>query len=377
MMRHLNDGVLLAYRDRQVTGSRKQSVEAHLNTCPTCQKRLETLAEDREFTTDMLSALKPNAFEQPNARQALAAFQRNDMMSKQEKRMFIKSKRAQRIAVGIASVAALTATFSLAPVRAFASDLLSIFRVEKFVIVNVEDERLDEISEAIDENLFFGEEEVLQDPGEPVHVGSVDEAAAQAGFTPRIPVGYGEPTEIVVQGPLQVRYTPDIEVLQEVFTTLGLDPTLLPDNIDGQPFTFTMPSSIGLTYYDEDTNSEFQIVQVPSPTADVPDGVNMQQLGEAMLQVLGMSPEEAANMSANIDWTSTLILPIPATTLASIQEVSVDGTTGLLMDGAWEEGSDGEASNTNSILWQKGGMVYVAADDTNSTKLLEFIESLQ
>jgi hypothetical protein len=300
----------------------------------------------------VLSALKPNALEQPNVRQALAAFQRNDVMSKQEKRMFIKSKRAQRIAVGIASVAALTATFSLAPVRAFASDLLSIFRVEKFVIVNVEDERLDEISEAIDENLFFGEEEVLQDPGEPVYVGSVDEAAAQAGFTPRIPAGYGEPTEIVVQGPLQVRYTPDIEVLQEVFTTLGLDPTLLPDNIDGQPFTFTMPSSIGLTYYDEDTNSEFQIVQVPSPTADVPEG-------------------------ANIDWTSTLVLPIPATTLASIQEVSIDGTTGLLMDGAWEEGSDGEASNTNSILWQKGGMVYVAADDTNSTNLIEFIEALQ
>ena len=360
-----------------MSGSKRQAVEAHLKTCPTCQKRLEALTEDREFTDNVLSALKPNALEQPDVRRALAAFQHNDVMSIQEKRMFIKSKRAQRLAAGIASVAALTAALSLAPVRAFASDLLSIFRVEKFVIVNVEDERLDEISEAIDENLFFGEEELLQDPGDMVTVGSVDEAAVQAGFTPRTSVGYGDPTEIAVQGPMQIRYTPDIEALREVFSTLSLDPTLLPDNIDGQPFTFTMPSSVSLSYYNEDIDTAFQIIQAPSPTADVPDGVDMQQLGEAMLQMLGMSPEEAANLSANVDWTTTLILPIPNTALASIQEVSVDGTTGLLMDGVWEEGPDGEFSNVNTIMWQKGGMVYVATDDTNSTHLLEFIETLQ
>ena len=77
------------------------------------------------------------------------------------------SRRYQRIATFVAALAVIAGLFSLAPVRAFASNLLGIFRVERFIVVDVSEERLEQIEAALDGS-FFGEQEVLEDPGDPV-----------------------------------------------------------------------------------------------------------------------------------------------------------------------------------------------------------------
>jgi hypothetical protein len=41
----------------------------------------------------------------------------------------------------------------------------------------------------------------------------------------------------------------------------------------------------------------------PAPPS-VPPGLNLGQISEAYLQILGMSPEEAASFAANVDWTT-------------------------------------------------------------------------
>jgi anti-sigma factor RsiW len=385
-MRHLNDGTLMAYRDRQLPPEEQQAVEAHVATCQVCQERLRLLEADAGRVSRLLSALNPGPFERADARRALADLQTTLMEDKERRQlipMFDKirsDKRLQRALTGIAALVVLAGLFSLAPVRALASEFLSLFRVERFAVVEVSPERLEEIDEAIDENMYFGEQEILEE-GDVYQVDSLDEAADAVGFKLRVPKGYGDPSEITVSELQKARFTPDLEAMREVFGVLGLDPALLPEEIDGQPFEITLPAGVALAYNDygeeEDDSGSFVVAQMPSPEAEVPGDIDPQQLGEAMLQLIGMSPEEAARLSEKIDWTTTLVLPIP-TDLATVQEINVDGTTGLLFEEHGDTDDDGMYHRSRVLLWQKGGKVYViTGEDIGTSDLLDIADSLK
>ena len=187
-----------------------------------------------------------------------------------------------------------------------------------------------------------------------------------------MPVGYGDPSDIAVTEGGSVTYTPDLQSMRAVFAALGMDPELLPESIDGQPFTITVPAGVALSY--DDGEHDFGIMEMPSPSVDVPDGVDMEALGEAMLQAYGMSPREARRLSRSIDWTTTLVLPIP-TDLASVSEISVNGNSGL-----WFEQTDGPedgSHNGNALLWEADGTVYMVAGDISANTLMDIATSLQ
>ena len=65
-----------------------------------------------------------------------------------------------------------------------------------------------------------------------------------------------------------------------------------------------------------------------------------------------MSPEDAAHFSQNIDWTTTLVLPIPSYG-TSYQDYTVDGVTGTLI----LQTGNGQSSQY-MLMWVKDGIVY-------------------
>jgi hypothetical protein len=283
---------------------------------------------------------------------------------------FRTNKNAQRAAIGVATVLVVAGLLALAPVRALASSFLGLFRVEHFAVVDVDSARLEEIAQALDENMSDAENSVQQAMGDSYSVSSLAEAADVVGFAPLVPAGYGDPSDIQVTEGGSITYTPDVQSLRAVFVALGMDPELLPESIDGQPFTITVPAGVALSY--DDGEQGFGIIQMPSPSVDVPDGVDMEALGEAMLQVYGMSPREARRLSRSIDWTTTLVLPIP-TDLASVSEVLVNGNSGL-----WFEQADSSGDGAGgSLLWEAGGKVYMVAGFGSSITLMDIATSLQ
>jgi hypothetical protein len=374
-MKHLHDGALLAYPEAGPAAPDYEAIRAHLTVCAACRARLEALRAERDRVSRALAALEPGPLDAPHAQRALASI-RETVSRKESETMIGKLKnnrQLQRAAAIAAAVVVLAGLLALPPVRALASDFLALFRVEHFVVVNADSERMEQIVRALDENMFFGEQEVIEEMAEPMPAASLEEAAALAGFTPRAPQGYGEPARIEVAGGGHVRYTPEVEALRAVFEAVGLDPALLPDSINGKPFDITIPLGVALTYDDgdPDTHQDFTVMQVPSPVVEVPEGIDMQALGEAMLQLIGMSPQEAARLSRSIDWTTTLVVPVP-TDIASVREVQVDGTIGLLFDAA---GYDPSAAG--ALLWQKDGIVTMIAGSSSSMRLLAVAESLE
>ncbi len=374
--RHPGDGLWMAYHDHELSPEAHHAAEAHLAACDRCREHITAITQMAASIEDRLSSLAPIEHERSDAHRALAQMRQSIQHRKEQTMLerFTTSKRTQRWVFGFAALAVVIGLFALEPVRAFASDFLGLFRVEKFVVVDIDPGRMDQIANAIDENMSFGSLEIFGEENGGTVVETLDEAAAAAGFTPRTIDGE-DPSMILVISGNTASFTPDVASMRQVFAALDLDPSLLPDNIDGETFTFTTKPGVSQTFTDASGEIAFAIMQMPSPTVDGPSDVDLQQLGNAMLQLMGMSPQETARLSENIDWTSTFIIPVPRD-LASVREVQVNGVTGLLFDA--RSVSDEAHPPSSALLWQQNGYVFgVTTANMVDSDLVELANSLK
>lgn len=270
--------------------------------------------------------------------------------------------------------------FSLPPTRALAQDFLNLFRVKKFAAIQIDPARMSQFENLdIDtEQLFADKVQVLQEPGKPVKVASVQEASERAGFAVAVPSALpnNAKMEAYVQGAAASVVTADVAKIQELLNLIGVNDVEVPAQLDGAQITIRKPAAVVLNY--ETRAYEFSLMQSPSPEVELPAGVEMRQLGEIGLRVLGLSADDARDFAAKVDWNSTFLIPIPANA-AEVRQVNVNGAEGLMIS----------ASNTSEnrrspygrghtlILWANNGIVYGLQGNGGSTDLLEIANSVQ
>jgi hypothetical protein len=271
-------------------------------------------------------------------------------------------KRFRPVYVTALVVLFLGVAFSFPAVRAAASDFLGIFRVQKFAPIYVSHQQLQLLMEVADGGLYPGEIEMIDPPGEPVAVASVAAAEAEAGFDVRLPEDLGEPAAIYTVDGGQGQLTIDVVKARQLLAAAGADPTLLPDSLEGQIVDVTIYDGVAL-----DWANGVEMMQTTSPLVDYPDDVNTVAIGEAILQALGVEPEQARHLAESIDWTNTLLFPVPQD-IASFLEVEVDGVNGLGLAGVDNEHS--------ALFWQKDGMLYALTGEIPLTELADIADSL-
>ena len=110
------------------------------------------------------------------------------------------------------------------------------------------------------------------------------------------------------------------------------------------------------------------MLQTVSPVVQYPDELDPALVGEALLQVLGLNPLEANRLANQIDWTSTLLLPIPSS-MASFQEVTVQGVSGI--------GLSSVDGTINALVWQQNGRLYLLAGAQSTEVLTELANSVE
>ena len=75
-------------------------------------------------------------------------------------------------------------------------------------------------------------------------------------------------------------------------------------------------------------------------------------------------------LPSTVDWTSTLVVPIPRNA-ATYEQVTVDGVTGTLIQRPADD------APRFALLWVKDGIVYaISGLGTNSEKAIEMANSL-
>jgi hypothetical protein len=237
-----------------------------------------------------------------------------------------------------------SAAFAFPSVRAAASDFLGLFRVQKFAAISVSPEQLALLEEIAQSGLMPGEVQMIQEPGQPTAVNSLAEAQSVSGLNLKTLAELGTPDQIYTMTGGSGRLIVNVEDTRAIVETVGVDPALIPDSLDGQPVNLTVYPAVSLQW------DEIVLLQSPSPLVEYPEDLDTAALGEALLQILGMNERQARRLARDVDWTNTLLLPVPEN-VASFTEVRVNGVSGLALTSL--NGRDA------ALMWQKDGIVYI------------------
>ncbi len=271
----------------------------------------------------------------------------------------------RRLATAVSlAITLLIITFSFPAVRAAASDLLSLFRVQKFAAISISPEQLAMLEQIADQGLIPGELRIAQEPGQLTPVDSLREAANLTGLTAvRTLSTLGEPTEIFISEGGSADFTVDEANARALLEAANLDPDLLPSGVDGARITIVTFNGVEQRWEDGTT-----LLQLDSPLVQYPERLDPAVLGEALLQILGLNPLEASRLAHQIDWTSTLLLPIP-TNMASFEETTVNGTSGI--------GLSSLDNAVHALIWQENGRLYLLVAAKTMPELAELANTLE
>jgi hypothetical protein len=393
MNTHLDDGQLRAALD----GELSKNELAHLADCAICRSRQEELESQLQFASDKLAFLaSATNTSRLSSASAWSRFKSHKLTQK-ETSMFRKLFSAPIVRYGVPTLLVLALVFAFPATRALAGELLNLFRVQRVTVVPVDFTGMEQLNGAVGNNIsqLISESVTMQkEPSDPVNVATADEASQLAGFNVRAPQDI-TPSRISVMSGASFAFTIDRAKAQALLDEAGRGDLVLPDEVDGADVSVNIPSSVSIAFgtcpepsnegeaareMERETSTSGSpgrvykdciiFAQIPSPEVSAPASLDIAKLAQIGLEFTGMTAEEAAQFTSTVDWTSTLVVPIPKNA-ASYQQVSVDGVTGTLI----ERPSDDAPQF--ALFWVKGGIIYtIGGLGSNSQRALEIANSL-
>jgi Putative zinc-finger len=404
----IHDGNLRQYLDGELAGAELAEVTEHLASCADCVGRLEKTRVAKTQTAAALATLAPAADgDAINPAMAYAQFTRQ-FAADREPKTWINRLLAPRWRPvwGLAAVALIViVSVSINPVRAWAQRVLAMLRVEKIQVVSIDPTTLMSSSGPDSHpyklfNQFVADNVVVtMDPGKPQVVSNLKTATQLAGYQVRVIGSLGAPQSIDVTGETAFQMTVNRDRVTTLLNEIGRSDIHIPESANGALIAVHIPKTVISMYGDcpvrrgygggnsqsqaealaerkmermanmKDTNCTY-LIQAPSPTVSVPPDLNMSDIAEAALELAGMTPAEAQSFCQTVDWSSTLVVPIPRNT-SSYEKVTVDGVEGTLITETLSQG------NRYSLMWIKNGVIHSLGGHGNSSDALSVAASLR
>jgi hypothetical protein len=375
-------GSLQAYLEGEVTAGEKAEIEEHLAACRLCMEKYSEIRQNQAFTNSMLSGyMQLLGRGEVDTGAAWDRFKGEYIHRKESKynktitwkgvlTMLSRYRAASTAAVLILAIAV---SFSFGAVRTAASELLTIFRVEKVKTVNITPSDIASIERAMREGAGqvdienFGKLEFIGNQKE--EKTTLEAASGAVDYDIKLPAaltGYSDP-ELYMNPGSTMKFTLDTVNTNKFLQSFGSE-KLLPDDLNGKTFTVEIPAQITAKYHGAG-NSEIVIGQGRSPELEAP-GSDVLTIRDALLG-LPFLPEHLRSQLASVnDWQHTFIVP---NIEGSSQEVKVAGTEGVFITPP-EGSGDGDSSG---LIWQKDGVVYGICGDLTQQQALAIANSMK
>lgn len=286
--------------------------------------------------------------------------------------------RAPRFAVAFAALAAVSALFLFPGVRASAQAFLDLFRVQNFVAVSFDPARMERLSTSkLDLGHIFGDKvEKLIEPGPSRAFLTASEAGAATGLFVRVPSTLPRrlaADTVWVEGEGKARMTVSGQKLREAMDLMDVRDLAVPAGIDGATLEVHTYPVVRQTFR-RDGMKAF-LVQSKSPEVSLPGNVQLAQLGEIALRMLGMEANDARSMANRIDWRGTMLVPVPADA-GAFREVTIQGQKGLLVTRAEQTDDKGRKRSPGTmVLWSDGQHVFAVGGNVGTEEVLAMAES--
>ncbi|MBI2864111.1 MAG: hypothetical protein HYX94_06065 [Chloroflexi bacterium] len=377
-------GKLRAFCDGEVASGEAKQIETHVARCISCREQLDGVRKAGSFVAAKMNAIAPLPGEAPPGIEAsLAAIRRR------EPRLATKTAEGNtarglsrwigglvagatfhwRASVaGLVAVAVVISLVALPPVRTIADDLLGIFRVQKFTQVTLDPGTLKNLPN-FDPSKMGTFDGITREPSSST-VASPAEAAARLDFPLRLPqhlpAGVTNNPKLAVTDSFSVAYTFDLARATTYMASMGITGIDLPKSLNGQKISGTMPVHVIASYGEGVPGAAMALFQGRSPVVEIPDGVNLDEVFNAIYSLPGLPPELVVQLRA-IDWRTTA--PVPVLKGDTSRKLTVDGVEGLLVRNDIEK--------VTVLFWQKDGIVYVMAGDVADSDLVAAANSLK
>ncbi len=373
-MRCLSEGQLRAKIDGELSREELLELDRHMSSCEECRRRMQTLETETLLVQRALSTLNPADHLAKDARIAFADSQARHQDAPTPRgvgRSVAGAFSAHPLPAwcSVAFAALIVVLVSFAPARSLAQRVLAMLRVQRVAVVPVTlnampgRNTMETVSRILSDQVT-----VTLSPGKPQIVASPSQASQLAGFQVRTLTGQSAAPQISVRGELAFVMTLSQSRLEAVLSALGRPDLEVPASVDGSTIAVHVPKAVSVDYGNcphqasqpgpqqtppADAAGCTAMVEVPSPTVSVPPSLNINQLAALALQAIGMTAEEAEAFCQTVDWSSTLVVPIPSGTTTSMQ-VSVDGVEGTLISGSPRHGQPAKYD----LIWVKNGILY-------------------
>jgi len=347
-----------------------------------------------------------NQHKQPNEK---FAGELRDKLRAQERQQR-RATPTTKIIAGIAATALATVSiFSVPSIGAAAQGFLDLFRVKRITVVSF-DQNSSSLAQLdkLDPRTLFASEPQFTKQAAPQTVKSIAEASALTGYAVKAPAAPRNwtQTSIEVNDAADGSFTPDVNKMNAALQLMGINDLKVPTALNGATINVKLSKSVKVSYRNSSmqtvnrasaTNStiaekltpeqralvatkeamlsgrpqgaELDFVQMPTPEINLPASVNMADLGEIGLRLIGMSASEARQYAHSIDWSTTLVMPIP-TQAASFREVTIHNVKGVLVTSKTEPPQ-------NALMWTENDMLYGISGALSSDDMIVLANSVQ
>jgi hypothetical protein len=194
-------------------------------------------------------------------------------------------------------------------------------------------------------------------------VATADEAAARAGFTPRLPKSTDK-LEFGVTDSFKGQATIHIDELNAALRNANASDIAIPREWDGVEITIQQGSGI-LTDY-----GGFFITQAPPLTLTAPSGFPLDRFMEAIFRILGVNAMEASKLREKFAANPAAFFPIGTRYEMDIHEVRLNSGSGMLLQNADRIGE-------LAFAWSTTDRSYFITGQLTEAKVIEIANSIQ
>ncbi len=282
--------------------------------------------------------------------------------------------RTRRIWLVAALVAVMIALLVFPNSGVFASQLFSLFRVQQFQPVQINEQDIQTLSSHSIPTIDDLGSVTFQAGSLADHEGLTEAQAAHTVTFPlllprTLPQGIANTSTFAVTGKGQATFTFQSSKAQAYLARNGYRNVSIPANLDSSTFEINVNAGVMIDYSSK-AQEQFMIVEMPSPVVSATGKASLQDLRNFVIALPGLPPQVAAQLKQINLLSGVLPLPIPSGVTA--KSVAVHGTAGLLLTSSITTSIEQIKSFPagSAVIWQAGGIIYALGGTISDTNQL-------
>jgi hypothetical protein len=362
--------VLQAYIDGELEIGMRKNIENHLAECDKCKSLLAALKENDDFAFAKLKNYRQH-FEECNVPLNPQPWSKRQNINMNNKGVFNQMLKNRKFVAAACAALLVTAGITVQPVKAAISSMLSIFRVEnvKGITITLED------MQQIQDQIASGKSEIsLEKMGSMKMYGGKAKSSSKEEVKKisDIPVTFpsildSATPNINVNEPGTMDFTLNVKNVNQIMKSFGAT-KLLPENLDGKTFKIDFASQVTMNYRINDKS--ITIMQTKLPEITVPEGVNVDEVYSAVVEMPIFPKNLQSQLRSIKDWKNTLYIPVVE---SEMKEVDINGVKGYT---SFDKGNS-ESIPDVFVIWFDKGVYRAVSGRVDSNEILKIARSMK